>query len=290
MLHEARDRLARALAASVMDEGKHRITKFRHYCPVGCHASPEAAVDDISNDINLANLDMAVPVPALNRWLKLFSPLAFWCAGTIGGYLPSAFEEAFRPICQENAHHAVAMLSENELIGLGEEDTYMKKREKRFRRASGWLSAESTALQQSVGCVLLVPIVRCMGSFFKAAEFERKKVLAIYDFCRETSSPGSTTINRKLEREIERPNEFRVDVCCKAVLWVTRREDAIRSDRLRWIPNVCPPTRGVSFAGGGQKCSPAPAIGVSLAGGSNIVATPASHTKTKADRRRERDI
>ena len=89
-------------------------------------------MEDIYNDIAVANLNMAVPVPALNRWLKLFSPLAYWCAGTVVGYMPLAFEEAFKPICQD-AHHAVAMLSENELIGLGEEDTYMKKREKRFK-------------------------------------------------------------------------------------------------------------------------------------------------------------
>ena len=73
----ARDRVARALAASSWDDRRHRIMEWRHYCPLGCHDSEQAAKEDICNDVDEAHLSMGVSVPALNRWLKIFDPEAF---------------------------------------------------------------------------------------------------------------------------------------------------------------------------------------------------------------------
>eukprot|EP00969_Alexandrium_andersonii_P106074 4679592-Alexandrium_andersonii.AAC.1 len=39
-----------------------------------------------------AHLAMHVQVPALNRWLKLYSPLAFWHVGTCLNYAHVGFQ------------------------------------------------------------------------------------------------------------------------------------------------------------------------------------------------------
>ena len=68
---EARDRLARNLAHSESDQ-YGRLVTYRHGCQLGCHPSREAAVEDIQEDLDLVQMGRKVPVPAINRWLRLF--------------------------------------------------------------------------------------------------------------------------------------------------------------------------------------------------------------------------
>lgn len=63
----AMDRLSKNLAHSTIEHG--RITKYRHGCRLGCHASRQEAVDEINADIDEVQLNKGIGVPALNRLL-----------------------------------------------------------------------------------------------------------------------------------------------------------------------------------------------------------------------------
>ncbi len=89
---KARDRLARLLAASEISGGI--IVKYQHFCPLGCHDSEELAQQEICECAEVAHLDLAVTIPAVNRWTKLFRPMVFWLVGIIFGYLTLAFQAA----------------------------------------------------------------------------------------------------------------------------------------------------------------------------------------------------
>ena len=50
-----------------------------HYCPFGWHASFEAAIDDFFDMLNAMFFDHASPVPAYNKWTKVW-PALVWFA------------------------------------------------------------------------------------------------------------------------------------------------------------------------------------------------------------------
>ena len=166
--------------------------EWRHYCPLGCHDSEQAAKEDICNDVDEAHLSMGVSVPALNRWLKIFDPEAFWCVGTVANYLPESFEEATRPGNDSRDDNLTA----SELMGVGTESTFRKMMGKRWRMATDWMTAEATALMLCVGCVLLVPIVLLMGAFFADSRLDKQEHWGLLDFCLDHRNPAWRTCTR----------------------------------------------------------------------------------------------
>ena len=76
-----RKRLAYLLGASTIEDG--RITRYAHWCPLGCHATPKDAIDEINACSDAAVLDLSIGVPALNKWIKLFKPLSQWQSGIL---------------------------------------------------------------------------------------------------------------------------------------------------------------------------------------------------------------
>ena len=181
----ARDRLAHLLAASEIEHGI--IKKYIHYCPLGCHDSPQDACDEISECAEEGHLGLSVPVPAVNRWVKLFRPMTFWLVGIIFGYITLAFEFAkdnylakfgafVGPLTEEDllteprirfdAVGLVILVLEMVYIlttdhgfvcrpawfSIGDADTFEKKRYRRFTKAWIWLSHAQVRLKMPGGC------------------------------------------------------------------------------------------------------------------------------------------
>ena len=61
------------------------------------------------------------------------------------------------------------------LFGIGQEDTYQQKRDKRFRKTSKWLTDQSTPLRQGTATTVAGPAVALMGDFFRAACLEIRR-------------------------------------------------------------------------------------------------------------------
>ena len=110
---EARARLSRSLAASTFDGG--RLVKMVHRCPLGCHESPAAARNEIISDLETAHFGLHIPVPALNRWVKLYGPLVYWYVGTGLGYMPLCF----KVLAAHLSRDAEGALDVDALIGRG---------------------------------------------------------------------------------------------------------------------------------------------------------------------------
>eukprot|EP00969_Alexandrium_andersonii_P332463 14691785-Alexandrium_andersonii.AAC.1 len=80
---------------------------------------------------------------------------------------------AFGSACNGGDDLAAARpITESELFGAEQDDTYMKKRQRRFKKAHAWLSHADTPLLQCVGLALLFPLVAILGTFFEAARFD----------------------------------------------------------------------------------------------------------------------
>jgi hypothetical protein len=145
-------------------------------------------------DLTIAHLDLHVPVPAVNRWVKLYTPLSFWHVGSCLGYLPTSFRSLSKTFEQDSG-----VLNVDSLVGLEEDETYKSKRKARFTKASTWLNGASTIHQQSVGIATLKPLVSLMGRFFDEARFGQSGSASAMNFCFAATSPAHSTINRYFE-------------------------------------------------------------------------------------------
>ena len=94
-------------------------------------------------------------------WMKLYKPLAYFCCGTMCGYLPKAFHDVCQP-----TENCTGTLAHIELISIGENDTYQKTKKSRFERSTRWLHDSQTPMLQSIGVTLMSPLMKRMGAFF----------------------------------------------------------------------------------------------------------------------------
>ena len=60
-----------------------------HYCPFGCCRDREEPISKGQAGFDTLILDSKPRVPALNRWTRMFQPLALWAAWHIHGLVSS---------------------------------------------------------------------------------------------------------------------------------------------------------------------------------------------------------
>lgn len=170
--------------------------KLRHLCLLGCHRTKEDAVNDIFTDLRTAHMDLSIGVPAINRWVKLFKPTAFWLVSVVLGVVMCAFGRISESLEEVSE---TTVLSVDELIGIGEDTTYQNKRRMRFKKAYKWMRAPFTALRTLVGVVLLGPIVNLLGSFFTGAKFDQPSSEGMLDMIIHSRNPVIKVVQRYLD-------------------------------------------------------------------------------------------
>ena len=185
---QARKRLARNLAASVIEEG--RIVRYVHWCPVGCHCSRKEVVDAIHQDMDTCHLDIVIPKPAINRWIKVFRPIGWWHGGHRMGYIPDAFAEICEPFAEVGDP-----LVDADTFGVGGDQTYAKFKQRRFKTTNNWLKSPHTGIQQGAGCTILNPAVAIMGKFFSDTIYGAESQ-GVMDFIVPATNPALMVIRR----------------------------------------------------------------------------------------------
>ena len=76
----------------------------------------------------------APDVPACSRWTKLFGPLCFWTVAVVFGVLPKQLAHISGAYAVEQGD----MVTEGDVVGFAEEDTFQRKRHRRFRKVLAW--------------------------------------------------------------------------------------------------------------------------------------------------------
>ena len=171
--------------------------------------------------------------PCLCRWLKLFQPLAYFFVGITFGYLSAAFYRVCRPDSDNNR-----LLNEQDLIGVGAEDTYMVKRQKRFRRSWEWFSVAATPSLTAVGCTLLCPLVQFMGDFFRKARFSNAGQHGLLEFCRKYRSPARAICHKFIEMLGQPNNDFWTAARGPTRVWSTERLAISATEAMRVVAGM----------------------------------------------------
>eukprot|EP00969_Alexandrium_andersonii_P185900 8214179-Alexandrium_andersonii.AAC.1 len=122
----------------------------------------------------------------LSRWVKLYKPIVYFYVGIVFGYMRPGFQRVSRP-------EEIRGFSESDLVGIGAEDTFQVKKQRRFTRAAAWLAAPSTAPLSGVASTLFLPLLSLMGDFFERARFLNAGRFGLWEFC-QPSSPARRVV------------------------------------------------------------------------------------------------
>jgi hypothetical protein len=190
---EARDRLAKNLAHCTINQFG-RIVEYRHGCQLGCHTSRRSVLREINEDLGTCQLQRHVSIPAINRWLLLFMPIAYWSNGILLGFLA----DALKHIVEQK--ELLAPLVEADLFGMEFEDTFQKKKQRRFRCVNGWAQEDMTGRKLAIAAILVSVLVQHMGYFFQDAKHgETRSPSAgrgFLAFCCEETNPCCALLGR----------------------------------------------------------------------------------------------
>jgi hypothetical protein len=147
----------------------------------------EAALE-VWTDVETLLFKTHVAIPALNRWLKLFVPLAFWHVATCLGLLP----DGMHALSKRRSVNPV--LDIEHLVGLEAEDTHQQKQHARMKKAASWLRDPWTPLAQGAALCIIMPLVLFMGRLFDDSSISAGKT--VLEFCVAYRSPARRAIQR----------------------------------------------------------------------------------------------
>jgi hypothetical protein len=149
-------------------------SNLKHYCSLRCippcspKGQPGDAADKVCDALDKGFLNCLPCIPALNRWNKVYGPLAWFtfCQGFFGIVL-NAIMEMHESLQSATTAELARVVSVDELISLS--DTYRAITAMRWRKLSAFLSKPLTQLALPVLSVMFGVASKTLGTFFREA-------------------------------------------------------------------------------------------------------------------------
>jgi hypothetical protein len=158
-----------------------------HFCPLGCHASREAAVQQFYDDIVEVFLAHPPSLPAFNKWTKFF-PLVAWFASfcCLHFILPGCLAN----LCALLREEEVEMRIVEQVEGLNDDVAFRSQEQVRFRKTSNFLNAVVTP-DKLVGIAITLEVaIKLLGHFFDwASRYSPSDAHSVLPLLK-SSSPG----------------------------------------------------------------------------------------------------
>ena len=156
---------AESIGASRVEGGKLHV--LRHFCPLGCCRARGEALEKVLAAVDKFVLPGPPQIPACNRWTKLLPPMCFWTLALFFGVVP----HALRAISGHYIRGDALVVTEEDLLGMGGEETFERKCERRMKKVLT-LADPLTDLSLLVSTTLLHATLSLMGLFFADAHFD----------------------------------------------------------------------------------------------------------------------
>ncbi|CAE7372728.1 unnamed protein product [Symbiodinium sp. CCMP2456] len=153
-----------------------------HYCPLGCHTSREAFVEELYRDLCTLFFDAPPPVPAFNKWTKV-APVLQWFGPLLRVHqlLPQILE----PVLASARTAAASRITKEFLPEDGDQEEmledasrdFVKQEYLRIRRFHTFVTAPNIGDKVIAVLCSMLPSLNVLGAFFKSAT-EPGQVLA----------------------------------------------------------------------------------------------------------------
>lgn len=154
-------------------------------CPCRCFEDAVCLVADTACD---ALVSATAPIPALNRWNRVFPPLTWWMGAL-------AFHRVVSDACvmvarglafDDEEKHAIDPLDPPT------EQSFRREHVGRLRKMCAWLEADLTIPRLTLGVTIMHPAMVLLASFFAAARLGAQS--NITSFCHPSTSPAEKAI------------------------------------------------------------------------------------------------
>ena len=173
-----------------------------HWCRFGCCDSPEDAAEKIWAAFDQLLLCCRPRIPSLNRWTRLYQPLAWWCvACRVHGIVRECMVNMRAPDAPKTDVTTMTAWSAPD-----ESDVHRAKKMSRWQKASAWLSDPLTEVKLNLGVSLMRPALDVMSHIFK---YDGKPLnVSALDFAPWACSPAARTIRKYSELLCDESDPF----------------------------------------------------------------------------------
>lgn len=167
---------------------------FVHYCSwsTGCNCrSRDEAVEYVFQLVLGAALQVLPVIPALNRWNKLYGPIAWWLfACCFHGVIAAAVIEVKKKTA--DLESAGRILNIMDLVAGGDDRTYQAVKCIRWGKTAKWIQKRTSAQRLLQAAHLMQPVLQYMGKSFYDARFDSDS--NIVPFLWKDTSPAERAI------------------------------------------------------------------------------------------------
>jgi hypothetical protein len=146
----------------------------------------------------------APPIPALNKWLKIFPPISYFIVGKLAhGVFDHCLKVVLGSTPAQLAGRAARPMSVDEFVGIGDSDTFMRAQAVRKSKALVFLQRPITQRKLCVAALCCKVIMSFMGLVFRLAKQSHGRchsdhIPDIVPFCNMEHSPVVRTIQHML--------------------------------------------------------------------------------------------
>jgi hypothetical protein len=142
-----------------------------HFCGFGCCVDRAQSVDRIAELIIAVFLGVLPAVPALNRWLKLYQPLAWWTLAVVfGAVLSSAIVNLVTSFIERECPLGTADAVGDDAEAAVSGSAHQAERRRRLKKTVTFLTSAFLVERLLVCCVMLRIMVRLMGTAFNMSK------------------------------------------------------------------------------------------------------------------------
>ena len=165
--------------------------------------SPDDTWEFLFSVIDEAWLSLKPPVPAINRWNKIYYPVAWWYVGICGFYniIASAFVYV-----KQNQDRTLDANVDVDVMGLLGSQFFKVLRAVRWKRSARWIDGELRSKSLPLTALLMLPLLKFMGSTFKGA---RAGVWASVRAYLHTDTSPAAAAMRALEEQLHDDNTWK---------------------------------------------------------------------------------
>lgn len=198
----ARERSARLLLDLVHDDwcasGPSDIV---HFCRWGCCRSRADAVAKICLSLDALLFDKRPKIPALNRWTRLYQPLAWWTvACNMCRIVPTCWVKLKAPPAVED------LITVGIAAGPTTDELFRAKQHARWKKSVRWLTDPTTVPRLSLAVPLMLPALDVMGCLFEGSTAGSDA--CVIQFAHWQTSPAAVAIRRYAELYADQTSSF----------------------------------------------------------------------------------
>ena len=165
--------------------------EIRHFCPPGCHATPESAMASLCQDWGTLFIDHPPPVIAINKWGKIAPPMLWFAAFTS---IHRFVADILGRIVSRTYEQQQVEFEEDDLTGQDTQRAFLRQEAVRMKKVQAMVTAKDAPQKLMATAITVKTSLNILGAGFEASRWSAGVTTSLLDFIHESKSPPMHTI------------------------------------------------------------------------------------------------